>query len=269
MYHSISDEPEKEHPYYWINTSPKRFAEQMKFLHDNNYRVINLSEAVGLIMLSGSSQYPIPNTFPPVSNDLHPKPFTLYNDKLVVLTFDDGYLDFFEKAYPVLCEIGYSANVFLPTGCIDEAIKSIRKKKHMNWNQVRELSGHKITFGSHTVTHQKLAGLNRDEIRRELQMSKSRIEDQLATTICTFSYPYKYPTGNANLLKCLREDLLSSGYTCAVTTRIGSTNNESELFSLRRIPINDADDEGLFSSKLNGYYDWCYAIQRVRKMVTG
>ncbi len=37
MYHSISDESEKGHPYFWINTSPKRFAEQMKFLYDNYY----------------------------------------------------------------------------------------------------------------------------------------------------------------------------------------------------------------------------------------
>jgi len=49
MYHSISNEPEKGHPYFWINTSRKRFAEQMKFLKDNGYKVIPLSKAVTLI----------------------------------------------------------------------------------------------------------------------------------------------------------------------------------------------------------------------------
>jgi hypothetical protein len=49
MYHSISDEPEHGHPYFWINTSPARFAEHMKFLQDNGYKVISLSEAVELI----------------------------------------------------------------------------------------------------------------------------------------------------------------------------------------------------------------------------
>jgi hypothetical protein len=49
MYHSVSDDPETGHPYYWINTSPKRFAEQMRFLAENNYKVILFSEAVKLI----------------------------------------------------------------------------------------------------------------------------------------------------------------------------------------------------------------------------
>jgi hypothetical protein len=49
MYHSISDDPETGHPYYWINTKPALFAEHMKFLHDNNYQVIPLSTAVGMI----------------------------------------------------------------------------------------------------------------------------------------------------------------------------------------------------------------------------
>ena len=54
MYHSISDEPETGHPYYWINTSPARFTEHMKFLHDNNYEVISLSKAIELIRELGS-----------------------------------------------------------------------------------------------------------------------------------------------------------------------------------------------------------------------
>ena len=49
MYHSISDEPESGHPYYWINTSPKRFYEQMGFLKDRGYKVISLSEAIDMI----------------------------------------------------------------------------------------------------------------------------------------------------------------------------------------------------------------------------
>src|SRR4030042_2864700 len=49
MYHSISDEPESGHPYFWLNTSPKRFAEHMQFLSENEYSVINLTDAVKLI----------------------------------------------------------------------------------------------------------------------------------------------------------------------------------------------------------------------------
>jgi len=60
MYHSISDEPETGHPYYWINTSPALFAEHMKFLHDHDYRVIPLSAAVD--MIRENSKFQIPNS---------------------------------------------------------------------------------------------------------------------------------------------------------------------------------------------------------------
>jgi peptidoglycan/xylan/chitin deacetylase (PgdA/CDA1 family) len=60
MYHSISDDPENGiHPYYRINTSPKVFAQHMKFLYENNYAVISLSEAVRLISSSPESELSI------------------------------------------------------------------------------------------------------------------------------------------------------------------------------------------------------------------
>ena len=52
MYHSISDEPESGHPYFWINTSRQRFAEQMQILKESECRVISLTEAVGILETS-------------------------------------------------------------------------------------------------------------------------------------------------------------------------------------------------------------------------
>ena len=49
MYHSISDEPETGHPYFWINTTPALFARHMQYLADCNYQVIPLSTAVAMI----------------------------------------------------------------------------------------------------------------------------------------------------------------------------------------------------------------------------
>jgi hypothetical protein len=50
MYHSISDDKEnKVHPYYRTVTSPEVFADHMRFLYENGYRAISLSEAVAVL----------------------------------------------------------------------------------------------------------------------------------------------------------------------------------------------------------------------------
>ena len=99
MYHSISDEPENDHPYHWINTSPKVFTEHMRFLAENNYKVISLSEAVKIIssvasqpIMHGSSQW----------SNLPSFQYSSIQQKKVVLTFDDGYKDFLTQAFPIL-----------------------------------------------------------------------------------------------------------------------------------------------------------------------
>lgn len=201
MYHSISDGRENRHPYYWINTSPARFAEHMKYLHDNNYQVIPLAEAVEMIRSQNrggpASQWPsqpVDGANCQVATDnrqpetalcsSHRQPSTGNREpsaptRCVVLTFDDGYLDFYTQAFPVLRRYGFTATVFLPTAYIDGKRPGIRGKEHLNWDQVRELHSAGVDFGSHTVNHPQLYDLGWPDIEYELRVSKEAIESQL------------------------------------------------------------------------------------------
>jgi peptidoglycan/xylan/chitin deacetylase (PgdA/CDA1 family) len=230
MYHSISDEKEKSHPYYHVNTSPAVFDAHMRYLYENNYSVINLQDLKKSFDTRDSSKY-------------------------VVITFDDGFYDFFTNAFPILKKYNFSATVFLPTGFIHNERLSFKGKECMTWNEVRQLSREGINFGSHTVTHPQLNNLSTEEIENEIKLSKNKIEDETGITVKSFSYPFAFPEDKEFGIT-LRTLLKKCGYTNGVTTKIGTTNKSGDTFFQPRLPVNTADDILFFEAKLQGSYDW-------------
>ena len=247
MYHSISDELETGHAYFWINTSPARFAEHMKFLHTNNYRVISLSTAVDLI--TGNVQ--------PITGNL------------VVLTFDDGYLDFYTQAFPVLKERGFSATVFLPTAYIDGSSRGLKGKQHLNWKEVKELQAEGINFGSHTINHAQLFDLKREEIEYEIKNSRKIIEEKTGNLVDSFCYPNKFPEQDKAFIDLMKILLQESGYKNGLSARVGTRNSNFERYFLKRVPINSRDDFSFFKKKMESAYDWVYFPQRIKKSLSG
>jgi peptidoglycan/xylan/chitin deacetylase (PgdA/CDA1 family) len=257
MYHSISDDAETTHPYYWINTSQARFLEQMQFLHDHDYHVFSLSQAVEMIRVYDSS---------------YVGRYDSCGSKHVVLTFDDGYGDFYSHAFPVLDQFGFTATVFLPVGYIGNGDLGLRGKRHLTWGEVRTLAGRGITFGSHTVNHPQLLHLEKRDIMRELRESRWAIEqnlDQSATAegIDSFCYPYRFPDQEMDFMIWFKGALKEAGYTNCVTTRIGSSNSAEDILCLKRLPISTADDSALLHAKLDGHYDWVSLFQSITKRI--
>ncbi len=234
MYHSISDSRhEGVHPYYETATSPNVFAEQMKFLHEKKYRVINLED---IIKYYGNGKN--------------------MEEKAVVITFDDGFHDFYTEAFPILQYYGFSATDFLPTGFIDNKRLKFNGKECLFWEEVRELRGKGVIFGSHTVNHLKLNTLEKIDIEFELKRSKEQIEEEIGEPIEGFSYPFAFPEEDKEFTKGLRRLLRKCGYKYGVSTRIGTITRKDDFYSLKRTPVNTFDDLPLFSAKLEGAYDW-------------
>jgi len=243
MYHSISDDLQPGvHPYFRTTTSPSTFRRHMAFLKRNGYSVLTLKEAVGLLN-SGYGN----------------------NQKIAVLTFDDGYEDFYTEAFPTLKAHGYSCNVFLPTAYVDNQDWAFKGKRCLSWDKVKELHSDGIAFGSHTVSHPKMATLAVDDIRKELELSKERIEIQLCTSTESFSYPFAFPEQNIAFVDTLKQLLYNIGYRYGVTTKIGLFDGSDNQLFLRRIPVNELDDLDLFKAKLCGAYNWMHTIQKISK----
>jgi len=247
MYHSISDEPESGHPYHWINTSQKRFAEHMRLLKENDYKVISLRDAAE-ILGNASTGIDIPHD----KVSLH---------RYAVVTFDDGFADFRTGAFPILAEHGFSSTVFLPTGFISDTGSTLKGKMCLRWDDVRELAESGVQFGSHTVTHPKLRGIPWDQVEKELRESKNILEDRLGTEVESFSYPYAFPEDDRRFQNRLKTSLGELGYSNGVTTRVGTAAGGDDQLFLKRIPVNSEDDPAFFPAKLEGGYDWIHGLQ--------
>jgi peptidoglycan/xylan/chitin deacetylase (PgdA/CDA1 family) len=243
MYHSISNEDDRRiHPYYKTNTKPEVFADHMAFLHKNYYQVISISDAVKYLVADGT-----------------------HKKKYAVITFDDGYHDFYESAFPVLKKFNFPATVFLPTRFIDERRLKFNGRECLNWDEIRKLSSQDIIFGSHTVSHPKLIFLKEEGLEHELSQSKTNIEDNIGKSIESFSYPYAFPERNRKFVKSLRNILIKCGYATGVSTSIGTETKKADQLFLKRIPLNSDDDDHFLKAKLEGAYDWLHRPQLLIK----
>jgi peptidoglycan/xylan/chitin deacetylase (PgdA/CDA1 family) len=244
MYHSISDQDESgSRAYFRTCTAPHVFDDQMAYLLSNGYSTCSLAQALDQLR-SGTQTAAKP----------------------VVITFDDGYSDFYRQAFPILNRYGFHATVFLPTAYIADSPAQFKSKDCLTWSEVRELSNYGILFGSHTVTHPQLRELSPADIKDEIVNSKKTIEEKLGSAIDSFAYPFAFPQTDPEFKKMLRDSLRQAGYQNGVCTIVGRANSSSEPLFMERLPVNSCDDSDLFNAKLAGAYDWISKIQHVNKI---
>jgi peptidoglycan/xylan/chitin deacetylase (PgdA/CDA1 family) len=242
MYHSIREGTEGRHPYYETNTSPRVFAQHMKFLHEEGYRALNVDKAL----------------LPATGGD---------TSKPVVITFDDGYADFYRYAFPILTEHGFTATVFMITGLLKAQRTCFNGKECLNLSEVRELHSRGISFGSHTVSHPELKLLPQDEVENELSGSKQTLEDALGAPVKSFAYPFKFPEADRGFVRRLADLLNQCGYENGVTTILGTAHPGANRWFLPRLPVNSWDDPAFFQAKLEGGYDWLHGPQYLCKIL--
>lgn len=205
MYHYISVPPPDADKYRLdLSVTPENFEAQVKYLATQGYTAIRLSD-LSEHLLTGK---PLP-----------PKP--------IVLTFDDGYLDNYENAFPILMKYQFVGTFFVITNYVDA-----QKPGYMNWNQLEEMAIEGNEIGSHTMSHFELKGKSRSIQASEIAGSKLAIESRIGTPVKSFCYPSgKY---DANSISALR----SAGYLGAVTIESqGIRQTSTNIFEMQRIRV--------------------------------
>ena len=229
IYYKINAEPGNT-----LSTSRELFARHMQFLRDH-YTVISPEELTSVI----TNVAVLPRN-------------------AVLVTFDDGYRDVFEHAYPILKDMGLKALLFPATDYIgsgkpfphDERLPM--PNPALDWTQLRAMQD-VFTIGSHTKSHRILTAISLHEAREELYGSKKLLEDRLGRTVRFFCYP----KGGAGQFSQPVEDLVqAAGYLASFVTLTGP-NSVDRVRSgkwLRRYHVEPVGDF-MFARLLDGSCD--------------
>jgi len=164
---------------------------------------------------------------------------------VVALTFDDGYVDNYRYAFPILAQHGVSATFFVTTGFLDRDPRTVLRMSRMRgmaveplrWKELLEMRDAGMRIGSHTVTHPNLAALDRPAIDAELRDSKHRLEDELSEEVGTIAYPYGIP--GRHIDGRVLDAAASAGYRQGHSILYRSVRSRDDRLSLPRIAVKN------------------------------
>jgi len=216
MYHHIAYTQKQKAD----TVNPENFDKQMKFLHDHDYDVISIDDFISRL------------------RDNRP-----LSRKSVVITFDDGYDDYYMYAFQSLKKYGFLATIFVISD-------RIGKQGYVTWEQIDEMLEHGMTIGSHTRHHVYLPDATVPEQKKEIMGSKEILEERLKIPIDYFAYPIG---GFSEGIKAI---VKKAGYQGAFATNRGYDRTNKDVYELNRTRFNERDTNNLYMFvKLSGFYN--------------
>ena len=217
MYHSIENSSDNTK----LSVSPASFDRQMEFLRKNHYNVVPLGKVVSYIKKKER---------PP--------------QKTIAITFDDGFYNNYQYAYPVLKKYNIPATVFIIVNRIDNP-------GFLTWENIKEMAGSGIVdIGSHTKVHFWLLGSDDRFLQDEVAGSKKILEEKLGKKVDFFCYPMG--AFDAKSKKAVED----AGYLGAVATSPRGVAQD-DLYAIKRVRVsNSADNMFIFWAKTTRLYTW-------------
>jgi peptidoglycan/xylan/chitin deacetylase (PgdA/CDA1 family) len=165
---------------------------------------------------------------------------TINGPKGVVISFDDGELNNFRNAFPVLKDFGWKAYFFV-------IVKRIGKKGYMDWKELKELRKAGMVIGSHGLSHEILTNLLDSQMEEELRASKKNLEINLGEPIEAISIPRgfcndriidtAYRLGYKIVLISERPSGLKSGCFSRVAVKSSWTLKRFDQALARKVPL--------------------------------
>lgn len=217
MYHYIRVNPDpRDQLGFNLSVKPQDFAVQMLYLQANGFHVVSLDTAIQAI----KSHRSLPS-------------------RPVVLTFDDGYRDFYQVAMPVLLKLHFPATEFVVSGFLGRA-------RYMTPQMVQIIDAAGFTIGDHTVDHQALASL--PPARAEWEIAQAR-----ADLVALVHHPIvdlAYPGGSFNA--SVEQQVRQLGFQDGVSTLPGPYHTDASLYALSRQRVSGGISMAFYAQLTGG-----------------
>jgi peptidoglycan/xylan/chitin deacetylase (PgdA/CDA1 family) len=212
MYHSISSYASPR--FRPCIVSPEVFDEHLAYLKQYHYTSVTVTQFVQAMSRGG-------DRLPP---------------RAVILTFDDGYEDFYTEVLPALQRHGFTATLYVTTGFVGGTSHWLQHmgegmRPMLTWEQLVEINMSGIECAAHTHTHPSLDMLPPSLARDEIVRSKELLEDHLGQEVFSFAYPYGYYSTR------LQQIVQASGYTSACAVKLAMSSLRDNPYALARLAI--------------------------------
>lgn len=209
-YHSVSLNADNE-----VTITPEMLEKQLTYINDNNYTTITMKELYDYL----KNNKPIP-------------------EKSIVITFDDGYMNNYTEAFPILKALNMKATIFCVGNSLDGSY-------YLSHEAIKEMSDYGIDIESHTVNHVHLDTLSYDEQLLEMKKSKEILENITGKEVSSIAYPFG--DYNTDTVKAAKQ----AGYSLGFTTNLGLSDRSDDIFELDRIYISSNYDMNTFKDLIN------------------
>lgn len=223
MYHMVSDPvTAADRPFC---CPEQMFRSHLKYLRGADYELVSLDRV--LAHLDGNA----------IKKDS------------VAITFDDGFRDNYDNAFPLLQEFAVPATIFLVTSTIGGTNRWMENRGFstrpmMGWQHAAEMAKSGIVLGGHTLTHPRLTGLADADVKSEVGDCARIIADRTGFPTDQFAYPFGDFDGR------VRDIVAASGYRLACSTRSGFNAPMTDAFSIRRIEVAGTDTVAMLKRKM-------------------
>lgn len=210
MYHRIADSgPVELAPY---RVSPEMFRAQMRWLRRNGYHTI-VSEELAWFLANNHPFYGRP----------------------VMISFDDGFQDFADQAWPILQINDFRAELFIVTDLVGQAADWDRHwgkpAPLMDAPTITRLAAEGVSFGSHLASHRRADGLSTLELAEELTRSRLQLQQWLERSVDSFAAPFGLTDERLRLMAS------DCGFRTGFSTEPGAAKLTSDPLNLPRIEV--------------------------------
>ncbi len=218
LYHSVSENPGRLiEPF---SVTPATFSRHLDLIQEEGYKTVTFSQLLEAWTLGKSTE------------------------KMIVITFDDGYGDFATTALPEMQNRNMVSTLYITTGFLDgnpsnQAI-SRPEDKMLHWDEIPDIAATGTEIGAHSQSHPHLDTLSRTQLRDEIFRPKGLLEDKLQKPIASYAYPHGYCGPR------VKQMTQAAGYESAAGVRDMLSHRDDDRFNVARLLVRTSHTDDTF-----------------------